>query len=99
MKKVLLLVAAAAMSVSVSFAQVDDKEAAKAAKAAAKALKAEILAAKKDSDLSAADKDAKIKKAEEKIAALQKKCKEQSAAWLAEQAEDARKAKERFSGK
>mgnify|MGYP003302228856 CR=1 FL=1 len=45
MKKVFLLVAAAVMSASVSFAQVDDKEAAKAAKAAAKALKAEIKAA------------------------------------------------------
>ena len=45
MKKVLLLVAAAVMSVSVSFAQEDAKAAAKAAKAAAKALKAEIKAA------------------------------------------------------
>jgi len=64
-----------------------------------KTLKEEIAAAKKDSALSAADKDAKIKKAEEKIAALQKKCKDQTAAWLAEQAEDAKKAKERFGGK
>ena len=47
MKKVLLLVAAAVMSVSISFAQADDKAAAKAAKAAAKALKAEIKAANK----------------------------------------------------
>ncbi len=47
MKKVLLLVAAAMMSVSISFAQTNDKEAAKAAKAAAKALKAEIKAANK----------------------------------------------------
>ena len=51
MKKVLLLVVAAIMSVSASFAQVDDKvaakEAAKAEKAAAKALKAEIKAANK----------------------------------------------------
>ena len=47
MKKVLLFMAAAVMSASVSFAQVDDKEAAKAAKAAAKALKAEIKAANK----------------------------------------------------
>ena len=47
MKKVLLLVAAAVMSASVSFAQVDEKAAAKAAKAAAKALKAEIKAATK----------------------------------------------------
>ena len=45
MKKVLLLVAAAVMSVSVSFAQEDAKAAAKAEKAAAKALKAEIKAA------------------------------------------------------
>ena len=45
MKKVLLFMAAAVMSVSVSFAQDDAKAAAKAAKAAAKALKAEIKAA------------------------------------------------------
>lgn len=47
MKKVLLLVATVMMSVSISFAQTNDKEAAKAAKAAAKALKAEIKAANK----------------------------------------------------
>ncbi len=51
MKKVLLFVAAAVMSLSVTFAQTDDKEAAKAAakaaKAAAKALKAEIKAQNK----------------------------------------------------
>ena len=47
MKKVLLLMVAAVMSVSLSFAQTDDKAAAKAAKAAAKALKAEIKAANK----------------------------------------------------
>ena len=47
MKKVLLFMAAAVMSASVSFAQVDDKAAAKAAKEAAKALKAEIKAANK----------------------------------------------------
>ena len=45
MKKVLLIMAAAVMSASVSFAQVDEKAAAKAAKEAAKALKAEIKAA------------------------------------------------------
>ena len=45
MKKVLLFMAAAMMSASVSFAQVDEKAAAKAAKEAAKALKAEIKAA------------------------------------------------------
>ena len=47
MKKVLLFMAAAVMSASVSFAQADDKAAAKAAKEAAKALKAEIKAANK----------------------------------------------------
>ena len=45
MKKVLLFMAAAVMSVSMTFAQDDAKAAAKAAKAAAKALKAEIKAA------------------------------------------------------
>ena len=47
MKKVLLFMAATVMSASVSFAQVDDKAAAKAAKEAAKALKAEIKEANK----------------------------------------------------
>ena len=47
MKKVLLFMAAAVMSVSMTFAQDDAKAAAKAAKAAAKALKAEIKAANK----------------------------------------------------
>lgn len=47
MKKVLLFMVAAAMSVSVCMAQDDAKAAAKAAKAAAKALKAEIKAANK----------------------------------------------------
>lgn len=61
-----------------------------------KALKADIAAWNKDSSMDAAAKDAKIKKAEAKIASLQKKCKEQTAAWLAEQAEDEKKAKERF---
>ena len=61
-----------------------------------KALKEEIAAAKKDASLSDSAKSDKIKKAEEEIKALQAKCKEQSAIWLAEQAEDARKAKERF---
>lgn len=61
-----------------------------------KALKEEIAAAKKDASLSEAAKSDKIKKATEEIAALQAKCKEQTAIWLAEQAEDARKAKERF---
>jgi rhamnose transport system permease protein len=61
-----------------------------------KALKEEIAAAKKDASLSDSAKSDKIKKATEEIAALQAKCKEQSAIWLAEQAEDERKAKERF---
>lgn len=61
-----------------------------------KALKAEISAAKKDAGLSESAKSDKIKKAEEKIVTLQKKCKEQTKIWLAEQAEDERKAKERF---
>ena len=61
-----------------------------------KALKAEIAEAKKDASLSESAKNDKIKKAEEKIAALQKKCKEQTQIWLAERAEDAKKAKERF---
>lgn len=47
MKKVFLLVAVAVMSASITFAQTDDKAAAKAAKEAAKALKAEIKAANK----------------------------------------------------
>ena len=49
MKKVLLFMAAAVMSVSITFAQADAKAAAKAAKEAAKALKAEIKAANKNS--------------------------------------------------
>ncbi len=61
-----------------------------------KALKAEIAAAKKEASLSEAAKTEKIKKAEEKITSLQKKCKEQTQIWLAEQAEDAKKTKERF---
>ena len=61
-----------------------------------KALKGEIAEAKKDASLSESAKNDKIKKAEEKIAALQKKCKEQTQIWLAEQDEDAKKAKERF---
>ena len=47
MKKVLLLMAAMVMSMSITFAQDDAKAAAKAAKEAAKALKAEIKAANK----------------------------------------------------
>lgn len=61
-----------------------------------KALKEEIAAVKKDAGLAEGAKSDKIKKATEEIAALQKKCKDQTAIWLAEQAEDARRAKERF---
>ena len=61
-----------------------------------KALKEEIAAAKKDTSLSDSVKNDKIKKVEEEIAVLQNKCKEQTQIWLAEQAEDERKAKERF---
>lgn len=64
-----------------------------------KALKAEIHALKSDSDLTDAVKNEKIKKNEEKIASLQKKCKEQTAVWLAEQEADAKKAKELFNKK
>lgn len=56
-----------------------------------KALRAENHNLKKE-----AGSAEKIKKNEEKIASLQKKCKEQTQIWLAEQAEDAKKAKERF---
>ena len=56
-----------------------------------KALKVENKSLKKE-----AGSEEKIKKNEEKIASLQKKCKEQTQIWLAEQAEDAKKAKARF---
>lgn len=61
-----------------------------------KALKADIMAWNKDSSMDAGAKAEKIKKAESKIASLQRKCKEQTAVWLAEQAEDEKKAKARF---
>ncbi len=64
-----------------------------------KTLKNNIAEAKKDASLNESDKTAKIKKCEDKIASLQKKCKEQSAIWLQEQKEDERKAKERFAVK
>ena len=51
---------------------------------------------KKEADIRRELFSEKIKKAEEEILALQKKCKEQTQIWLAEQAEDERKAKERF---
>lgn len=64
-----------------------------------KSLKNTITSVKKDTSMSEADKNAKIKKCEEKIVSLQKKCKEQSEVWLAEQREDEKKAKERFAAK
>jgi rhamnose transport system permease protein len=64
-----------------------------------KSLKKTIAEAKKDASLNESDKTAKIKKSEDKIASLQKKCKEQSTIWLQEQKEDEKKAKERFAVK
>ncbi len=64
-----------------------------------KILKAEIQKLRKDNTLTENVKAEKIKKAEDRIASLQKKCKEQTAAWLIEQAEDERKAKELFNKK
>lgn len=64
-----------------------------------KKLKESIAEAKKDSSLNETDRAAKIKKAEEKIDSLQKKCKKQTEIWLQEQKEDERKAKERFAAK
>lgn len=64
-----------------------------------KALKNTITETKKDTALNESDKAAKIKKCEDKIASLQKKCNEQSAVWLQEQREDERRAKERFAVK
>lgn len=64
-----------------------------------KVLKGTIAETKKDASMSESDKAAKIKKCEDKIASLQKKCKEQTAVWLQEQREDERKAKERFAVK
>lgn len=64
-----------------------------------KALKEAIAEAKKDTALNDTDRVAKIKKAEEKIVTLQKKCKKQTEIWLQEQKADERKAKERFAAK
>lgn len=64
-----------------------------------KALKKSIAEIKKDTALNESDKTAKIKKYKDKIASLQKRCKEQSAAWLQEQKEDERRARERFAVK
>ncbi|HEY9574518.1 MAG TPA: ABC transporter permease [Lachnospiraceae bacterium] len=64
-----------------------------------KALRKEIKEIKVNGSLSASEKNEKIKKNEEKIVNLTKKCKESSKIWLSEQAEDAKKAKQRFSGK
>lgn len=64
-----------------------------------KALKESIAEIKKDASLNETDKAAKIKKAEEKIDSLRKKCKKQTEIWLQEQREDEKKAKERFAAK
>lgn len=64
-----------------------------------KALKNTIAETKKDTGLNESDKAAKVKKCEDKIASLQKKCNEQSAVWLQEQREDEKRAKERFAVK
>lgn len=64
-----------------------------------KALKESIAEAKKDTSLNETDKASKIKKAEDKIDSLQKKCKKQTELWLREQREDEKKAKERFAAK
>lgn len=64
-----------------------------------KALKESIAEAKKDTSLNETDRAAKIKKAEDKIDSLQKKCKKQTELWLQEQREDEKKAKERFAAK
>ncbi len=64
-----------------------------------KVLKTTILETKKDTSLNEADKAIKIKKYEDKIVVLKKKCKEQTAVWLLEQKEDERTAKARFNAK
>lgn len=64
-----------------------------------KVLRHTIAALKKDSSVSDSERNAKIRKCEDKIAMLQKKCKEQTAVWLEEQKADAKKAKERFASR
>ncbi len=64
-----------------------------------KRLKETILEVKRDKNLNASDKAMKIKKCEDKIVVLKKKCKEQTAVWLLEQKEDERSAKARFNSK
>ncbi len=64
-----------------------------------KALRETIVQLKKSSTTNEEEKKVKIAKAEEKIAALQKKCKEQTEIWLEEQKEDVKRAKERFAMK
>lgn len=64
-----------------------------------KALKQEIKELKAKGNFSQGEIKDKIKKNEEKIAILTKKCRESSNAWLSEQAEDAKRAKQRFAGK
>lgn len=64
-----------------------------------KKIKKTICSVKEDTRLSEAEKESKIKKYEEKIVSVKKKCKEQTAAWLLEQKEDERNAKARFNTK
>lgn len=62
-----------------------------------KKLRELISASKKDEKMSESDKTAKIKKYENEIASMQKKCKEQTAALKVEIKEDEKKAKKRFA--
>lgn len=64
-----------------------------------KNIKAQIVEIKKDASLSDMAKLEKVKKLEDKIESLNKKCKDQTAVWLSEQKEDEKKAKERFNAK
>ena len=64
-----------------------------------KELKLRIVETKKDAKLSDKEKQEKIKKFEDKIVLLNKKCKDQTEIWLREQREDQKKAKERFNAK
>lgn len=64
-----------------------------------KTLRNAMAGVKKDAVLNESDKIAKRKKYEDKIASLQKKCRDQTAIWLQEQREDEQKAKARFSTK
>lgn len=64
-----------------------------------KKLKTTMKKARSDASLHDFDRAEKLKKCEDKIVSLQKKCKEQSAVWLREQKDDEKRAKERFAVK